>query len=335
MPRSNVTPHDLRWTPYPYNFSALREGEPDPVLGKTVKWLIDSDDDYIVYVDEDDYVEWTMNSNAMLSDASDLLTRVGWLEAAKIDHLQQRQIETYKRLIGEGVARLFGGNYKAAATALDAAEKWITARNQEAARLWYLQGTTTGLVLVSLMFLYACWWYNFNILTMVQARPVIYTAAFLGGVGATLSVLQRSGQTALDIAAGSLVQRVEGLARVATGSIGAAFVALLLRSGTVLPNLGSTGSKSVFLAVCLVAGISERLVNTLAGGVESSAGLTLTKGSEPTGPPPPKDGKPAEPVTQSARGPAPPPVRPAAASPPPTAPLGKDTAKFGSPIPPP
>jgi hypothetical protein len=335
MHRNNVVSPELRLAPYPFNFSTLREGDTDPVLGKVVKWLIDSDDDYIVYVDEDDYVEWTMNSNAMLANASDLVTRVGWLEAAETEHLAQWQIETYKRLIGEGVARLFERNYKAAVKALDAAEKWITARNQESARIWYLQGTTTGLVIVSLAFLAACWWYSFDGVTLLTARPVIYTAAFLGSVGAVLSVLQRSGQTALDIAAGSVVQRVEGLARVATGTIGAAFIALLLRSEAVLPNLSTSKNKGLFLAVCLVAGFSERLVNTLAGGVESSAGLTLTKGSDLTVPPPSKDGN--SPTAGGEGVQLTPPGNDAISTTKPQAKvaLSKSVAKFGAPVPPP
>jgi len=59
MTENKETETISRVSPYPFNFSVLREGDHDPVLGKQVKWLIDSDDDYIVYVDQDDYVEWT------------------------------------------------------------------------------------------------------------------------------------------------------------------------------------------------------------------------------------------------------------------------------------
>src|SRR6267142_3714548 len=155
---------------YPFDFSPLREGDTDPVLGKTIKWLIDSDNDYIVYIDDDDYVQWTMNDNRMLANASDLLTRVGWLEAAEVDHLEQWQIETYKRLIGEGVARLFDGDQKAATAALDAAERWITARNQESARVWYLEGAAVGFAAIAIGYLVIARWYAFDVNTLVQRR---------------------------------------------------------------------------------------------------------------------------------------------------------------------
>lgn len=270
-----------RVSPYPFNFSSLREGDCDPILGKPIKWLIDSDDDYIVYVDEDDYVEWTMNSNAQLTGVGDLLTRVGWLESVEVGHLSDHQIETYERLIGEGVARLFENNRTAATAALDTAQAWITARNKEAARIWYLEGAGASLLLVLLTFLFAAWYNGWTTLDLLHHRQIIATATLAGAVGALLSVLQRSGQTDLDLAAGALIHRVEGLLRVWTGAVGGGFVALLLWSGYVLSNVSSNAS--LFLAICLVSGLSERLVNNLAGSVEASLGLNLTKPKAPGG----------------------------------------------------
>src|SRR5207244_6755656 len=107
-----------------FDFSRLREKCVDPCLNKTIHWLISSDDDYIVYIDEDNYVEWTMNDNRILDDSGAMLTRVGQLESAQTKHLKREQIETYKRLIAEAVARLFEKNTVAAEAALNAAEMW-------------------------------------------------------------------------------------------------------------------------------------------------------------------------------------------------------------------
>ncbi len=271
-------------TPYPFNFSTLREGDYDPVLGKKVKWLIDSDDDYIVYIDQDDYVEWTMNANAMLVGNGDLLTRVAGLEAVECDHLSELQIETYERMVGEGVARLFDKDRIAAAAALDAAETWITARNQEAARLWYLEGAVGGVFFVLVPFFIAFLAKGVN--GLIHDKPVIVTAALFGAAGAALSVLQRSGQAALDLGAESFVLRREGFARVMSGSGGAVFVALLIRSGYVLPNLAA--NSSLFFATCIVAGLSERLVTSLANSVEANTGFALAKPKVSSGQPHPR-----------------------------------------------
>src|SRR5207302_1853569 len=106
---------------------ALREGDDDPTLSKHVEWLVDSDDGFIVYLDQEYYVEWNMNDNAMLGpDTGPGLNMVARLEAVETGHLSKEQRRSYQRMIAEGVARLFQKNPKAADTAFADAEKWIT-----------------------------------------------------------------------------------------------------------------------------------------------------------------------------------------------------------------
>jgi hypothetical protein len=266
-------------SPYPFNFSSLREGDADPVLGKTVKWLIDSDDDYIVYIDEENYVEWTMNSNDRLPNAGPLLTKVGWLEAADDEHLDESQIETYKRLIGEGVARLFDRNLVAAEAALTAAQLWISARAAEASRRWLLEGATGASMLVAVVY-YLFYRKLGGLELLLHGRFEAVTGAAFGGLGAWLSVVQRSGSENLDLGAGAKIRRLEGLSRVLIGAIGGLFVALLAISGYLAPTL--TANRAFFIAVCLVAGLSERMVNSLATGIETSAALRLPQAQHPS-----------------------------------------------------
>src|SRR5262245_15561118 len=117
---------------YPFDFSKLREGDHDPTLNKKVEWLIDNNEHFIVYLDEDNFVEWTTNESAILgTDTGPYLNIVGRLEAVDTSYLSIRQVQSYQRMIGEGVARLFQKNLQAAQTAFDFAERWIIARNNE------------------------------------------------------------------------------------------------------------------------------------------------------------------------------------------------------------
>lgn len=262
-------------SPYPFNFSGLTEGSHDPVLEKDVKWLIDSDDDYIVYIDEQNYVEWTMNQNDRLPDeAGPVLTRVGWLESADDQGLNSTQVEAYKRLIGEGVARLFDGNVAAANAAMDTAQSWISARAAEACRVWLLEGASAAYVLVAIVF--SIFWYINGLEALVHQRLTVITGSVFGALGAWLSILQRSGTENLDLGAGPRVRRVEGLSRVLTGAVGGLFVSLLMSAGYLL-SAEITNRRAFFFAVCMVAGLSERLVNSLAGQVESSATVKVSQ----------------------------------------------------------
>jgi len=268
-------------SPYPFNFSRLSEGAHDPVLDKDVKWLIDSDDDYIVYIDEQNYVEWTMNSNDRIPpEAGPILTRVGWLESVDAEGLEENQLETYKRLIGEGVARLFDGNVAAAGDAMNAAETWITSRAAEASRLWLLEGSSVALAVATLAYAVTAWRTGLD--PLVHGSFVSVTGALFGALGAWFSILQRSGSENLDLGAGRRVRRVEGLSRVLTGVVGGFFVSLLMSAGYLL-SAEITAKRPFFFAVCIVAGLSERLVNSLVDNVEGAAKLKLPiPGASPT-----------------------------------------------------
>jgi hypothetical protein len=257
---------------YPFPFSTLREGDKDPMLGKDVAWLIDSDYDYIVYIDKDGYVEWTMNRNDMLGpETGPYLNKIGWLEAVDTSHLEDKRIESYQRMIGEGVARLFQKNVSAAEAAFDLADKWITARNNEVARRWYLKGA--GIValvsLVAVCTLGACieaWRAKFG---LVGYNILMSTA--MGGLGAWLSVIQRSRRTELDVAAGPLLHHLEGAFRIIAGTLGAFLVALAIQADLINGVKDLLKGLPAMMVVCMVAGTSERLVPSLIEQIESRA----------------------------------------------------------------
>lgn len=251
---------------YPFKFSKLREGDEDPTLNKVIDWLIDSDDDFIVYLDQDHYVEWNMNDNGMLgSDTGPYLNRVSRLEAIDTSYLTTERIKSYARMIAEGVARLFQKNLPAAQAAFDFAEQWITARNTEVARRWYLVGSGgAALVLAVAVFILGFW---SNALRAWLSLPIynILMGTSVGGLGAWLSVIQRSRTTELDIAAGPPLHYLEGAFRIMAGALGAMLVALAIRAGLVL----QVDRLSAIMVMCMVAGVSERLVPSFIEQMES------------------------------------------------------------------
>jgi hypothetical protein len=257
---------------YPFAFYTLQEGDKDPTLGKDVDWLIDSDKDYIVYIDKQGYVEWNMNHNDMLGPATGpSLNKIAWLEAVDTSHLKHRQIESYQRMIGEGVARLFQKNLSAAQAAFDVADTWITARNNEVARRWYLRGAG----IVALLSLVAVCILAAHIeASRAKFSPVGYNILMgtaMGGLGAWLSVIQRSRRTELDVAAGPLLHHLEGAFRIIAGTLGAFLVALAIQADLINGAKEFLKGLPAIMVVCMVAGTSERLVPSLIEQIESRA----------------------------------------------------------------
>jgi hypothetical protein len=254
---------------YPFQFSDIKEGDIDPTLGKKVKWLISSNDNFIVYISEDDqdseglYVEWNMNDGDILKpDTGPYLNRVGQLESVDLSYLSETRKISYKRMLAEGVARLFQGNLDASKAALDLAESWITARNTEVARRWYLVGS--GLVaLVSAFAIFALGYWNQQFRAFPYFNLIIGTA--FGGLGAWLSIIQRSRTAGLDVAAGPILHYLEGAFRIIAGCLGALLVAMAIKAGLFI----QADRLSLITVICMIAGVSERLVPSFIEQMES------------------------------------------------------------------
>jgi hypothetical protein len=173
--------------------------------------------------------------------------------------LNKGQKDIYARLIAEGVARLFQRNLAAAKDALDTAERWITARNRETARRWYLAGT--GIV-GAICLLGVSWLFFMDDSVLSEAEPFIaptetlMLGAFVGGLSACLSVVSSSGKATLDIGAGKNMHYLEGILRVIAGMLGALVLILGVMSGLV----EAIDTLSEVLLVCVAGGLSERLV---------------------------------------------------------------------------
>jgi hypothetical protein len=116
------------------DFSVFCEGDTDPSLNKKVRVLIDGDVHYLVYLDEDLFVEWTFNQPTP-SGFDDVANRIGRLETVSATQLDEEQREPFERLLGESMARILGDKNEGKAKAvLDEAEAYLKARGTENAR---------------------------------------------------------------------------------------------------------------------------------------------------------------------------------------------------------
>lgn len=120
-----------------------------------IEYLILETKEFIVCLDSDLDVDWCTNDkyvdpkdeNEKLHHA--ILNRMALLESIPSHELAQKIRVSYKRMLGEAIARSLSGDYDNASKILDSAELFIQGRNGELARSWYLStgGITTGIIL--------------------------------------------------------------------------------------------------------------------------------------------------------------------------------------------
>jgi len=256
------------------DFTEFAEGDVEPTLRKTIRHLIAKNRGYIVYLDEDLYVEWASNIDIDMIDGRDtVLNKVSMLEAIPVTFVGEDVKLAFRRMVAEGVARLFDPSSSSASamSALERAESWIQARNDEVARTWYLTASAIAGGVVTLLCI-ALW------LMRQQAREYLSIGAFdvlfgatLGGIGALLSVIQRSRALGLEPAAGKRLHYMEGVARIIVGGLGAMLLGLAFKGDLLLGFAAKSPDAPVLLAViCFVAGASERLVPSFIEKIDIS-----------------------------------------------------------------
>jgi len=121
------------------DFSTFCEGDVEPTLNKTIHSIIDGGKDYIVYVDHDMSVEWSMSGSYGPSPTgfSEVANAVGHLETQAIGRLKPSQLEPFSRLCAEAIARVIGDHdLSAAREAVAGAEAFLEARSTENAKSW-------------------------------------------------------------------------------------------------------------------------------------------------------------------------------------------------------
>lgn len=256
------------------DFSPFCEGDVEPRLNKKINVLIDSTSDYIVYLDEEFYVEWAYSRLPGESPAGfdNVANQIGHLETLSITQLTKAQREPFARLLGEAMARVIGGGKEEEAMAvLEKAGAYLSARGLENARLWYLKGAGK-VAAVSLVIAVGLLAVRSRIANpqLLDALAIL-AGTMMGGIGAFLSISGRTESIRLDPVAGERIHRIEGMVRVAVGLLGALFLALAIKANLIL-GLSQTWPHPLLalLIFCIVAGATERLVPGLIKNMESS-----------------------------------------------------------------
>jgi hypothetical protein len=236
-----------------------------------IHWSAHEADCFIVFINTDGDVDWktTGECDKKIKDkeCGKVLSRIAVLEAVPTSHLPQKTQLNFRSMLGESLARCLHDDYANAKTLLDAANQFVSARNQEVARRWFICATALA-TLLALAIAAPPWVSRSSLATRwgEQFIPLLVACAS-GAIGALFSVLTRAAKIPLDPAAGRLLHYVEGIGHVAAGMIGGIFVYLAMKAGIFAPKLLELGLVGQALA-CMVGGASERLVPTIIRKVD-------------------------------------------------------------------
>jgi hypothetical protein len=260
------------------DFLPYCEGDIEPSLHKKIQVLIDCDTDYIVYLDDEYFVEWSWTDSYGETPDSfgEIASTVALLETLSTALLPSERVGPFRRLLGEAISRILGDkDADKARQTVETARMYLQARALETARTWYL---VTACVIVSIALVTALiiWLLRAKIARLAGTDAFeVGLGGLAGALGAFISILTRLAQPdriKVDAGAGAAIHRLECGARIAAGMAGALLTALAVKADLLLGFAKSANHHFAFLMViCIVAGASERFVPGLIKRVETSA----------------------------------------------------------------
>jgi hypothetical protein len=246
------------------DFSSFCEGDIEPTLNKKIDTIIDCEEDYIIYLDEDLFVQWSyIDPKKTPSGFGSIANRLGHLETISRTQLRNSQYYEFARILAEGMARIIGDeDEKMANELLDKAESYLLIRGTENARIWYVKGSISiSFLLFILIFLLGTFRMQIIQYYGVDTFEITF-GSLIGGFGALFFLLTRSGKILIDPAAGAYIHYIESFARVLTGCLGALLMDLAIKSNILLGIFKTVDySFTVLLVISFCAGASERFVS--------------------------------------------------------------------------
>ena len=251
------------------DIALLREGDVDAVLNKKVQELILASTTFIVYLDEDYYVEFRSIPDWHWPEgAGQILNEVASLEVLSSTQITSPYLKPFRRMLAEAVARIFSeSSTTSAADILRVARQYLSARAGERARTWYLTAAfAAAFLFVSIAITI---WVARDSLGYSTHKHALEVAVFacLGALGALISVLSRSADLPIDAAAGKAAHYLEGVSRILLGVCGGFLVAVAIKANLILGVADAVDNEirrlAVLASLSVASGASERLVPNL------------------------------------------------------------------------
>lgn len=259
---------------------------------QNIQHLIRRTEDYIVYIDNEDELDWcTTNEydrNVESMDGFDATRHaevdiaIGIAETIPIKELPHKTRLAYLKLVGHAMVCRFELQYDSATAVLGRAEKFISDRRAEKSREWYLcsaiMASAIPIGIGCALILWRCW----AIAILGSNIFAITIATCAGSIGALFSIIWRTGHIDFDPFAPEQLHRIEAGSRIIAGCISGLLAGLAIRSQLVFGSWASgTHPTLTMLTVAVAAGTGERLASSIIDRVHAGVSKSPRNSNKP------------------------------------------------------
>jgi hypothetical protein len=250
-------------------YSDLKAGDRDPYLGRMIKEIIMSSNDFIVFIDDQDTIQWATSGIELKNDLGKIQNKISQWESTCNRFLPKKDAYEYKSLLAEGYARLFDERKLGSAEiivnqTIDSIKKRVNVLLEQQ----YLYGSLIPIIIITIAIIYTLinktLVYNF-----FQDAFDIYCCGIVGGVGGFISTMIRMKNYKADIETTKKIHLIDGMLRVIYGIIAGCVIALGIKSDIIF---GFVKEKSLYtmLFLSMIGGASEIILPNIIKQVEDN-----------------------------------------------------------------
>lgn len=242
---------------------------------KNIRHLIIQTEGFIVYIDNEVDVDWQTTEaydkagHKNQIKHNEILNAVERLETYPCEELPEGTRIHYKRLVAQGLARSFDGDYKNATSILNVASNYIRDRSEETSRFWYLSSSAAMALIILFFGIVIIFLRRWMFFLLGRQGTWLCVSIAAGAGGALLSVITRSGKLNFDCSAGKKLHFLEGASRIWAGGLSGFLVGVAIQSGFFLATLSNGLHQiSLMLLGSFVGGAGERLGTSIISKFE-------------------------------------------------------------------
>ena len=235
------------------HLGAFAEGDFFPLRQKRIKRLVAATDDFIVFLNDEDEVEWSHGEMELPEQHGAVASEVTALEALSSVLVGKKRLAGFRYDLAMALTRSFDGHVETARENLASARQVL----RERVRFLYASGSFCAALLAATIGL-LLWIYE-DRLQIVLGQPMleVLLAGIAGASGALVSVLLERDHRI--VAHTQFMYFYDGASRILLGVLGALLIVVAIKANLIAGFL-NIQEFGVLVAVGALSGSVERLV---------------------------------------------------------------------------
>ena len=256
------------------DYSGFIEGDYEASLGKKIKILICATESFIVYLDDDNTVEWVYNggysgAETFLEKFGLITNKIGLLETLSDRKLSDSEKPAFRRLLAESMARLLDEQDSTnALSILKTAEQILNAKGRRELILSAFWTTVIISVIELLLYIY----YKGGVVKKTIICDTLFPltiCSLAGGLGAFIFLMGRSNNLEIEPSIEDKTYRCEGVLRIFYGIICGFIAYLAVNSKLIFGNNSNPKFSVITFLICLICGVSEKIIPGIIKKIEN------------------------------------------------------------------